>query len=390
MSERPQLVAPPPCPPVSNTGGKGKPEHEMFNSGEGRPAATLIDHLGVTFKDWAIARALVEITGKPDSLGTEYVNSYRIEVFMKWLLGGTGLIVVPNCAVASGVNHYENRIFLQDASGVRMGHVLWGGENQRGTVNLNLTGQCCSCISETSSWTTLRSRLESVLNGYKVTKSTDPKFTQTDGLKISRVDVAWDDIDGVYSVDRVADMYDNKEFVNGGRPPTCSCAGDWRNNQERTFYVGRREGAVYWRSYEKGHKMGDLDSSWVRHEVEFKAKYWAKGIKGFTFPLSVITNPDGLFRVAHNKVTMQMVSGAEPYDFRRTTAEKVKITVETAFQSMKTQWGRWVKVARDVAKKTPDEIIEMIISEDDRLPYRFSQVATGQLGVSVRDRMVPF
>ena len=175
-SERPQLrsderrgVA-----PVSNTGGKGKPEHEMFNSGEGRPAATLIDHLGVTFKDWAIARALVEITGKPDSLGTEYVNSYRIEVFMKWLLGGTGLIVVPNCAVASGVNHYENRIFLQDASGVRMGHVLWGGENQRGTVNLNLTGQCCSCISETSSWTTLRSRLESVfkwLQGHEINRS---------------------------------------------------------------------------------------------------------------------------------------------------------------------------------------------------------------------------
>lgn len=364
--------------PGSNTGGKVR--------GNDKPAGqkTLIDHLGLVFYDWAVLRQLFLLNALGENLSEDLViEPVNVRKFVDWLLNGSGVRVVPDCAVASGLNRYDARMFLQDDSGVRMGHVLWGGEHQSGTLNLHLTGAACSVISESSAWATLQARVESMHGDFSERFKIN-RFNQSGGARISRIDVAWDDFEGEYSIERIVDLYKDGMFQTRGRPPSSSCAGDWLGGCGRTFYVGKRENLCYWRSYEKGHQVGDADSKWVRHEIEFKRKGLPKGVN---FPLSVLTEPDTLFCFAYDKLTSLMIGSASPADLRRPVAVKIKTTIERAVSNIRTQWGRYIRVLRDVVGLSPEDMLSALVSEDSVIPAGLSLVSVGDVGFAVRSKM---
>ncbi|MFA9439298.1 replication initiation factor domain-containing protein [Uliginosibacterium sp. sgz301328] len=148
-----------------------------------------------------------------------------------------------------GANFYERSYVLGDGYGL----VCHGG--QRGTVLVSLSGEGCAAARE--GW---EQRCVEFLK-------------RADGARITRVDLAYDDYEGVNSVDDVAGWYDAGLFGAGGRMPDCEQRGNWKriNGKGRSFYVGARENGKYFRGYEKGKQLGDKSSPWLRLEGELRS-----------------------------------------------------------------------------------------------------------------------
>jgi DNA relaxase NicK len=127
----------------------------------------------------------------------------------------------------------------------------WGGERQGGTGLLSIPGGGCAFVRD---WPRLVSFLRDDLGG-----------------PITRVDLAHDDYEGVRSVDKAVQMYQDGLFNAGGRKPKAKVAGSWidPDGSARTFYdVGARENGKQLRVYEKGMQFGKAFDPWVRWEAE--------------------------------------------------------------------------------------------------------------------------
>jgi phage replication initiation protein len=123
----------------------------------------------------------------------------------------------------------------------------YGG--QRDTAFLSLSGEGCALVAD---WERFIHLGRNVLAG-----------------RITRWDGAVDDFAGMHSVDLAAEMYEQGWFKTGGRQPSSDVAGDWiGRSRGRTLYIGNRNNGKLLRVYEKGKQLGDLDSPWVRWEVE--------------------------------------------------------------------------------------------------------------------------
>lgn len=140
---------------------------------------------------------------------------------------------------------------MYDMSG--FGILASGGESQRGTVYVGLTGKGCTRISN---WPAVRHFLEHY------------------GATLKRVDVAHDDHHGAtLSIRKALRWHREGQFNSGGRKPSIEPVGDWLtpgSPKGRTLKIGRRENGKFCRIYEKGKQLGSPASPWVRAEVEFK------------------------------------------------------------------------------------------------------------------------
>jgi phage replication initiation protein len=156
--------------------------------------------------------------------------------------GPFGVLVARN----GGRLHYEHHAAFEH------GKVLfcWGGEQQRGTGLLSIPGEGCALVTD---WPRLVSFLRDGLHG-----------------RITRIDLAHDDYEGVRSVDGAVQMYKDGLFNSGGRKPKTKVAGSWidPDGSGRTLYVGARENGKQLRVYEKGMQLGKPFDPWVRWEAE--------------------------------------------------------------------------------------------------------------------------
>jgi len=171
---------------------------------------------------------------------------------------------IPERGVA-GFTHSAPIIIPCERERVTVGKIAWGGDSQKGRVYLSLSGTLCARIRM---WEPLSLLL------------------MLSEARITRVDLAHDDIDGVRSVDHAVELYDAGRFNAGGRNPMCEMQGDWKqvSGKGRTFYVGRKAHGKLLRVYEKGKQLGDPTSPWVRWEVEFHNRdRW--------IPYEVLTEP---------------------------------------------------------------------------------------------------
>lgn len=98
-------------------------------------------------------------------------------------------------------------------------------------------------------------------------------------LKLTRVDIAFDDHMGVFSVHDARKMAAAGKFSNGGRPAEYHYhesgrieRGKFKPCKGSSFYVGSRNAGKMLRVYEKGKQMGEPDSPWTRWEVEVRGK----------------------------------------------------------------------------------------------------------------------
>lgn len=159
---------------------------------------------------------------------------------------------------------YAWRVRLENSQGEHVGLIEFGGPHTTradGTVTarVELTGDGCR-LYETSSgsdhaerWSLLASLL---------------------GLcdaRLTRVDLAADDLLGQYPIQWALDRYNEGAFDKRGQRPKGRYIDDMGNKTGKTLYVGVRSSENQLRVYEKGREQGDTESPWVRYEGEFHA-----------------------------------------------------------------------------------------------------------------------
>jgi phage replication initiation protein len=146
--------------------------------------------------------------------------------------------------------------------------VAWGGAAQRGSVHVELPGSVCQSVRD---WGAVAKWLTEV------------------EARITRVDIAGDDYFGErVNVEWAIAQFHAGGFVTQGRPPAARLVDDLGSGSGRTLYVGRRENGKLCRVYEKGKELGDRLSTWVRFEVEWRAKDRVLGVDMLTRPSEFI------------------------------------------------------------------------------------------------------
>lgn len=207
------------------------------------------------FIDWLSVTLPFELNGPP----LDWAQS------LPTILGVRDLVIGQQENGTAGFLHSAPLIIRRAATAVKVGKLAWGGESQRNRVYLSISGALCARITD---WESVASHL------YQLS------------ARITRVDLAHDDVEGVRGVELAESMYDAGAFQSGGRNPICSYQGDWKqvSGLGRSFYVGKRGHGKLLRVYEKGKQLGDATSPWVRWEVEL-------GNRDRVIPLAVVTEP---------------------------------------------------------------------------------------------------
>lgn len=178
---------------------------------------------------------------------------------------------------------------LPDGSTAQVGVIARGGKSQRGRWLFQINGRGCGLVSD---WARLSEFLSTLID-----------------LRVSRVDIAADFLNGEFTVDDAVTLYDEGRFISRGRNPEIDLTGGWycKNDEEqkkgRTVYIGKLKNGKTLCVYEKGKQLKMENSDWVRYEVRLGNR------DRETIPLEVLTNPDKFFRGAYPAIA-DMLEGA--------------------------------------------------------------------------------
>lgn len=120
---------------------------------------------------------------------------------------------------------------------MKVGMMMTGGEAVRGWSMASLSGQGCGWVQD---WG----------------RAMDCCTEELAGFELKRVDVALDRFDGSHwhEVDQAWKAGDFSP-AGGGRAPKAKPIDSRRPEDGRTYYVGNREGAKFYRGYEKGMQL---------------------------------------------------------------------------------------------------------------------------------------
>lgn len=189
----------------------------------------------------------------------------------------------------------------------------WGGESQRGRAMLDLSGECCGCVSD---WRVFACFLESLPEA-----------------RLTRVDTAVDLLEGEFTVDQAVTWVEQGLFNCRGREPSTRTDGDWlRKHEGRTLYVGKPKNGKGLRCYEKGKQLGNLESAWVRFEVQF-------GNRDRVLPFEILTDPTKYFVGAYPALE-QIISA--PGDRIDTVSTQAAASIGVILSALKRTYGKWI------------------------------------------------
>nr|CRY97519.1 hypothetical protein [uncultured prokaryote] len=230
------------------------------------------------------------------------------------------------------------------------GFVAWGGNaNKFGneTLCVHLTGQGCESINMLNS-----------LSDCDLWEVTADVISQHDA-KITRLDLAYDDLEGEFGgVGAAVGWYKSGAFCSGGRMPSVKQVGDWITGESRTFYIGKAENGKMMRIYEKGHQMGDLESPWVRYEVQI-------GSKDREIPVTAL-----MFRDAYMAGTypaMKFILKVAPVSIPTVVKKRLKVTLDKLTVCASVSYGKLINALTGVGMSA-SEVVETL--RRDGLPSR--------------------
>lgn len=216
---------------------------------------------------------------------------------------------------------------MYDMSG--FGILAAGGESQRGTVYVGLTGKGCARISN---WPAVRHFLEH----YDAT--------------LKRVDAAHDDHHGTtLSIRKALRWHREGQFNSGGRKPSIEPVGDWLtpgSPKGRTLKIGRRENGKFCRIYEKGKQLGSPVSPWVRAEVEFKDE-------SRVLPYDMLTRPGDYLAGAYP--CMAYLSATQ--EKIGTITKAAKISYEASVHHARLMVGKLLNVMMEVNEGDASKVV---------------------------------
>jgi len=187
---------------------------------------------------------------------------------------GLPVSFVPTRRGWMGFKHHATLVADNNGQFCGLGIIAWGGDSQNGAIHASMTG---AGVAVVKSW-------EPVVQGFKDVNAT-----------LTRVDIAADDLAGRWSVDKAVRLYKRNGFSTGGRQPLSNTAGDWLrlHNTGRTLYIGKRENGKMMRVYEKGKQLGDMQSPWVRWELQINRKDRHIPVEVLTAPKSFLADSYG-------------------------------------------------------------------------------------------------
>jgi phage replication initiation protein len=185
--------------------------------------------------------------------------------------------------------------------------------------------------------------------------------------RITRVDLALDDMDGVHPLLECEALYDAGAFQSnkGGRPPSAHTRKCKLGLSGDTLYVGSRDSGKQMRCYEKGKQLGDSDSPWVRYEGELLRK--DKNI-----PWDVLLFPAQYLKGMYETAFAWMP--ASPIHLAA-LKEKARITLERAKKWLKQQGGRLICYLREVVDMDVADIVCELSAPSGLYPLRLFDAA---------------
>lgn len=250
----------------------------------------------------------------PDCYITDSDYAYAMSEVLKDIFG-FGI----ECKMKGGVNHYKEAYKLENGCG----HICIGGDSQRDTILVMISGVGCT------------------LGNYGWEKDLHAWLSLfADRPKITRIDYAFDDLDGkIANVQWAKEQFELKGFQMGGRPPQFNIIGDfWQpDGSGSTVYIGNRKSSKYCRIYEKGRQLGDKNSEWVRVEVEYKSR-------DFHIPLDALLRPTQHFLAAYPCFhAFDSATAPVKFDLIKKQAE---ITWEKAISITRHQFGKYLSAFR--------------------------------------------
>lgn len=236
---------------------------------------------------------------------------------------------------APGMLGYDHgvRYFVQldDGKEHHIARLDFGGSHHCHRARFDLSGSGCGRIV---SWSGVKAFVESLID-----------------VKLTRVDLAVDCLQGEYSVDHAAEWLRAGLWNAGGRMPKHSCPGDWLSETPvhgRTLEVGRRENGKMMRVYEKGRQLGDPSSSWTRWEVEIRNK-------DREIPTDILTRCDQYFVGAYKCLEQILDAASERI---KTDQAEGTISAERLVESHRTAYGTHIHTLRAVL--TADEVLDLL------------------------------
>lgn len=286
----------------------------------------LVDTFSVTFPVSSMERVTGDVS--PWVVSDDDISD-RMQAFVNHLFGA-GIFTVSD-KVSGGRNFFESAITFDGKA-----FIAWGGNNKvrdydggvsrlvEERAQLYMTGEACAMIKN---WDALPSRLADL------------------GARLTRVDLAFDDHDGIHNVDLCREKFLSGEFKGQGRPPKASYIDDFGSGDGRTFYVGRRENGKLLRCYDKGKQLGDPNSPWVRWECELHNR-------DRELPLDMLTNPAEYLAGAYPALSFL----SKVAHVIRTAREKVSIQYDKLRRIARTQYGKLINFAHQVMGLRPDQI----------------------------------
>ena len=179
--------------------------------------------------------------------------------------------------------------------------------------------------------------------------------------KITRIDLAHDDIKGeylnVYELDKLESA---GGFHCGGARSSVRHDGNWKyndpNNQGLTLYIGNRASGKMMRAYEKGKQLGETDSKWTRVEVEYKSS-------DRNIPFDVLLNPSAYFMGAYP--CFETLFQFETSEKIKTKRKTVELTLDHSFEVIKKQFGKYFAYFKKVMPL--EEVIERVRHDDENI-----------------------
>jgi phage replication initiation protein len=261
-----------------------------------------------------------------------------------WFTDALGGVMGESVAGMFGYDHGVRYYIPMGGSAVSVGSCYWGGAHHGGRARVELSGTGCSRVL---SWLDFQNHIAN--------------FAE---LKLTRIDLAVDLLDGEFNVEDCANWYQAGEFIVGGRPPRHSLIGDWLNPVHgRTFEVGRRENGKMLRCYEKGRQLGDPSSQWTRFEVEIRNN-------DRDIPLDILTDSDKYFTGAYSCLERILDAAAERI---KTHQKEGEISLENLTEYARTSYGQLVHVLRGVLDS--GQVIEALSRPG--IPKRLERASLG-------------
>ncbi|MGR2769517.1 replication initiation factor domain-containing protein [Photobacterium ganghwense] len=262
----------------------------------------------------------------------------------------------------SGYKHSANIL----VNGQQAGLCAWGAKNHGCYVSFSGTGTAVLDLQE----------MHKVLH-------------ELPGAKITRVDIAFDSLDGKYDIKTARKMAEQGQFVTRGRPASyCYIESGHLSkvvsyqkesgkseslksrygfvaDKGKSFYVGSRDAGKMLRVYEKGKQLKSHHKDWVRWELELRSK-------DRVLPFDVLISPDKYLTGAYPALAFV---GSDEQCVIATHKRKWFTSVDNAVRNGATQCGKLVNFMRQCLDLSDSQIVNMLTShlEDFEIPKRLNQ-----------------